>query len=358
MILKTIRIRYRTALTLLALLLLPLLVYLSKPYPMEPLRLAIGQKGSSYEALGQSIATYFAKHGLKVELIETGGMDESVNKLDDDHSVINAAFMTAGKPPPIEWSGLSSLGSVQYSPLWLIYRGETPQSELALFNKRIAIGNDGTNTQNLFYSLAHARGYPTENQPNFVKVAHAEAVTLLNSGAIDAVFIADGLDSENVRNLLSNPDNRIYSFELADAYTHQIPYLHKLSIPQGALDLKTMRPEQPKTILATSTTLLVENELHPLTQWMLIRAVRQINNGGTRFFAPPNFFPAQLDGITDLSPIAERYYEHGFPGLTEYMPWWLAIYLDRIWVLMLTLLAVIVPLRELKSAIQDLQARS
>lgn len=357
MIFKTFGINIRTALTLAGLLAVPLLIYLSKPYPTEPLRLAIGQPGSSYEALGHSIAAYFERHGLKVELIKTGGMDESINKLDDDRSIINAAFMTAGKAPPVNWSGLSSLGSVQYSPLWLVYRGETPGNELQLFNKRIAIGNDGTNTQSLFLTLAEARGYPTTNQPNFIKATHAEAVDMLNKGSIDAIFIADGVNSENVRNLLTNPDNKIYSFELADAYTRQIPYLNKLTIPQGALDLKTMLPEQNKTILATSTTLLVENELHPFIQWMLIRAVRDLNNKETRFFAPQNFFPAQLDSTTGLSPIAERYYEHGFPALTEYMPLWIAIYLDRIWVLILTALAIIVPLRELWGAIQNLRTR-
>lgn len=354
---KALGINMRTALTLASLLAVPLLIYLSNPYPTEPLRLAVGQPGSSYEALGQSIATYFKRHGLKVELIETGGMDESVSKLDDDHSVINAAFMTAGKAPPIKWSGLSSLGSVQYSPLWLIYRGATPKSELQLFSKRIAIGNDGTNTQSLFLALAKARGYPTQNKTNFVKATHTEAVNMFNKGLIDAIFIVDGVNSENVRKLLNNPDNQIYSFELADAYTRQIPYLNKLTIPQGALDLKTMRPERNTTILATSTTLLVENELHPFIQWMLIRAVRDLNNKGARFFAPANFFPAQLDNMTDLSPIADRYYEHGFPALTEYMPWWLAVYLDRIWVLLLTALAIIVPLREIWSAVQNIRTK-
>lgn len=118
-----------------------------------------------------------------------------------------------------------------------------------------------------------------------------------------------------------------------------------------------IRPEEDMTILATTTTLLVENELHPLIQWMLLRAIREIHNEGSHFFAPTDFFPARLDNTTDLSPIAVRFYGHGFPALTEYMPWWLAIYLDRIWVILLTVVAIVVPLKEIWSAIRDLRTK-
>lgn len=354
---KHIHISRRTIVTLLVCLALPWGIYLTKPYPTHPLNLAVGQKGSSYEAIGHKLASYFEKKGLKINLVETSGIMEGVAKLDDDDSLINAAFMSAGQAPPPQWSGLVSLGSVQYSPIWLIYRGETPEGN-ALFSKKIAIGADDTNTQSLFKTLAKTRGYPVDAQSNFLKIKHSEAVNLLNSGAIDAVFIVDGFDSENVQSLLKNPANKIYSLELADAFTRQITYLNKLSIPKGSLNLATLNPESDKTILATSTTLLVEEDTHPYIQWLLLKAIRDINNEGSRFFAPPNFFPAQLDLTIGLSKVAERYYAHGFPELMEYMPWWLAIYLDSIWVFALTLLAVIVPIKELWSAFNDLRSKN
>lgn len=357
MLLRSFSISSRSAIVLLGLILVPPIIYLSKPYPTEPLRLAIGQKGTSYEYMGHKIAEYFKAHGLDIELVSTHGMDEGISKLDDDHASINAAFMTAGKPPPIAWSGLSSLGSVQYSPLWLIYQGVPPSNGRELLTKRIAIGNDGTNTQSLFMILAKARGINVDSQSNFIKTTHADAVTMLDNDELDAVFIADGLDSENVQRLLKNPKNKIISFDLADAYTRQIPYLNKLVVPRGSIDLVNIRPEEDKTILATTTTLLVENELHPLIQWMLLRAIREIHNEGSHFFAPTDFFPARLDNTTDLSPIAVRFYGHGFPALTEYMPWWLAIYLDRIWVILLTVVAIVVPLKEIWSAIRDLRTK-
>ncbi len=354
---RKVSLSNRTITTLVLLIALPIVIYLSKPYPTETLNLAIGQHGSSYETLGKKLAEHFAKHGLKINLIETSGMDEAVNRLDDDGSTINAAFMSAGRPVSNSLSGLVSLGSVQYSPIWLIYRGNTPKDEVELFNRKISIGADGTNTQTLFKTLATARGFDIRDQNNLLSLKHAEAVEQLNAGALDAIFIVDGFDSVNVQDLLNNPSNRIFNVNLADAYTKQIPYLSKLNVPKGALNMATLNPESDTTILATSTTLLVEENTHPYIQWLLMKAVRDINNEGSRFFAPPNFFPAQLDTSVRLSKIAARYYNSGFPELTEHMPWWLAIYLDRIWVVILSVLAIFVPMRQLWSAINDLVSK-
>ena len=353
MTLFRLRLSHNKLLIFLLCIALPLLIYWSRPYPVQPLRLAMGQPGSSYQALGHKLADYFKQYGLRIELMETGSMSEGVNKLDDNDSLINAAFMTAGQPAPQQWSGLVSLGSVQYSPLWLIYRGAPPKNDAEIFRKRIAIGADGTNTQALFRTLAQANGVKLADQPNLIKVKHTEAVSLLNAGMIDAVFMVDGFDSENVQNLLKHPDNRIYNFEMADAYTRQISYLNKLSIPKGSLNLVGPNPEVDKNILATSITLVVEEDTHPYLQWLLLKAIRDIGNEGSRFFAPPNFFPAQLDDTSNLSGVAQRFYESGFPELTQHLPWWLAIYLDRFWVVLLTILAIVIPVREFWSVIKD-----
>lgn len=349
------KISRRTAVALVLFAIAPVLIYLSDPYPTKPLNLAIGQHGTSYDVLGRKIAAYFEAYGLEVNLIETSGMQEGIAKLDDDQSAINAAFMTAGQTAPVAWSGLVSLGSVQYSPLWLIYRGTPPESLLALFQKKIAIGADGTNTQALFKTLSNVLGYPVANQPNLLKIKHAEAVTLFNDGLIDAIFIVDGIDSDNIRKLLDNPENRIYSFKQADAYTWQLRYLNKLTIPQGAFSLQPVNPREDVHLLATSITLLVEENTHPYIQWLLLRAIRDIHNDGAHHFASLNFFPARLDSSVALSEIAERYYDSGFPELTKFMPFWLAVYLDRFWVILLSFLAVILPVRELWSVIKDLR---
>lgn len=322
-----------------------LLIALSRPYPTEKVYLSVGQKGSSYDVLGDYLEIYFKKYGLELVKVETRGLDDGLDKLDDDHSQINAAFLAAGRAKPEQWSGLVSLGSVQYAPAWLFYRGER-LSEQDLLHKKIAIGAEGTNTLSVFKAIANARGFDIDNN-NLLKVKHSEAVALLNAGLIDGLFIVDGFDSDNVQALLNDPKNNIYSYSLASAFERQLPFLKKLSIPRGALDLKDLRPQTDTEILSTTITLLVEDTLNPYTQWVFLKAIRELNNNRTHFFAAPGFFPAYLDRSIPLSSIAQRYYDSGFPPLTEYLPLWLAIYLDRMWIYILGLLAIMLPLASL-----------
>lgn len=218
---------------------------------------------------------------------------------------------------------------------------------MELFQRKIAIGADDTNTQALFKTLANTLGYTVANQPNLLKIKHAEAVARFDAGDIDAIFIVDGIDSEYIRKLLGNPKNHVYNFRLADAYTWQIPYLKKLTIPKGGLNLPALYPDDDISILSTSMTLLVEENTHPYIQWLLLRAIRDISNASAQGFAPTGFFPARLDSTVALSNIAERYYDSGFPELAKYMPLWLAVYLDRFWVILLSVLAIILPLKEI-----------
>ena len=328
-----------------------LLLVISKPFPTEKVYLSVGQKGSSYNALGDYLDRYFKSYGIELVKVETGGLDEGLAKLDDDYSDINAAFLTAGRVKPKQFSGLVSLGSIQFSPAWLFYRGAAFK-ESDLLQKRIAIGAEGTNTLSIFKAIANARGIDISNNPNLLKIKHSEAVSLLNAGMIDALFIVDGFDAPNIQALLADPENQIYSFQMADAYEKQLPYLKKLMIPKGGLDLVNLRPAEDVQILSTTVTLLVENNLNPYIQWIFLKAIRDLNNERQNYFAAPDFFPAYLDRSVPLSNVAERYYQYGFPSLTAYMPWWLAIYLDRVWLFTLGLLAIVLPIVKLLPGIK------
>jgi hypothetical protein len=73
-------------------------------------------------------------------------------------------------------------------------------------------------------------------------------------------------------------------------------------------------------------------------------AAREIGRDRGQFFSKPGFFPAYLDQSVPLSPIAERFLERGPPLLGEYLPFWLAALIDRMWVSLLTFFLVIMPL--------------
>jgi hypothetical protein len=62
------------------------------------------------------------------------------------------------------------------------------------------------------------------------------------------------------------------------------------------------------------------------------------------FFAKRNEFPAYVDTTIPISPVARNFYAHGAPKLASFLPYWLAIFIDRFWLLAISIIAFIYPL--------------
>lgn len=239
-----------------------------------------------------------------------------------------------------------SLGSIQYSPLWLLYRGEPVRDESAIrhfADKTIAVGTRDNSTQSIFRKIIELHGLSFAGMTNFLELPNVEAAQRLRDGRIDAMFLMDSIDSPLIQTLISNPEIHIFDFRLAEAYTRHLPFLQRLVIPRGALNLKDLYPPADINLLGSTVTLLVESDTHPVIQWIFLKAARHISNERQQFFATPDFFPAYLDRSLPLSDVAKRYYQSGFPPLAKYMPLWLADFIDRVWFDLVAALAVIIP---------------
>ena len=340
-------IRYYGMLTpLLALGLIALFIYVD-PIPPKKAYIATGQAGSSYQMLSEKFAEYFARHGFELVLVETPGLDQGFEKLHDDKSPVNATFLTAGSVQGSDFPDLVSLGSVQFSPLWLFYRGPVlsgPTAVDQLLEMRAAVGMPGTNTHNILKKLLELHGITYQKRPNYFELPHKDAADEFIKGNIDAMFVVDGIDAPTVQKMLAVPGVNIFDFNLIDAYIKNLQFLEKVSIPRGALNIQNIFPPQNTELLASSITLLVEKSTHPVHQWLFLMAARTISDERNQFFARPGFFPAYLDRSMPLSPIADVYYKSGVPAVFRYFPLWVASLFDRAWVVLLTLLAVIYPL--------------
>ena len=254
-------IRYYGMLTpLLALGLIALFIYVD-PIPPKKAYIATGQAGSSYQMLSEKFAEYFARHGFELVLVETPGLDQGFEKLHDDKSPVNATFLTAGSVQGSDFPDLVSLGSVQFSPLWLFYRGPVlsgPTAVDQLLEMRAAVGMPGTNTHNILKKLLELHGITYQKRPNYFELPHKDAADEFIKGNIDAMFVVDGIDAPTVQKMLAVPGVNIFDFNLIDAYIKNLQFLEKVSIPRGALNIQNIFPPQNTELLASSITLLVE----------------------------------------------------------------------------------------------------
>ena len=162
------------------------------PIPPHKAYLASGQAGSSYRVLSEKFAEYFAKYGFELVLVETPGLDEGFLKLNDDKSPVNASFLTAGTAKADAYPELRSLGSIQFSPIWLFYKGKelgsSPSLE-ELSKMNIAVGLKGSHTQSILRQLwaLHGMTYRDEDE-HLIELPHQQAAEDFSNGMSEANY--------------------------------------------------------------------------------------------------------------------------------------------------------------------------
>jgi hypothetical protein len=65
-----------------------------------------------------------------------------------------------------------------------------------------------------------------------------------------------------------------------------------------------------------------------------------------------------MDGSLPLSPEAERFLKSGPPFLQRYLPFWLAVLVDRLIVLLVPVIALLIPLMRIAPALYSWRVRS
>ena len=329
----------------LLLLALSILIWFAKPAPPNKVLMATGT-GGSYKVLGEKYKTYFAKKGIELKLVETHGSKENLQHLIDRKDPIQAAFVQGGMIAVDNLSGVESLGSVDYEPLWMFYRKNAFNESMHVSDRDIAklkinIGPIGSGTRTQALDIFKLNGL-NGDAPNLLGLGNAEGVDALIRGQIDALILVDGFDSPNVQKLIRNPDIRLTSFVRADAYTRLLPYFEEVSVPMGGFDLGKNIPDHPIQLISTTTNLLIDNRMHPAIQVLFLEAAREIN-GNKSYFAKSGEFPVYMNTEAPLSDEAKFFYEKGTPTLMKYLPFWLAEFLERMFFLLLPFAAFAYP---------------
>jgi len=150
---------------------------------------------------------------------------------------------------------------------------------------------------------------------------------------------------------------RLLSSARADAYVRRFPYLSKLVLPHGVFDLAADVPEHDVILLAPTQNLVARETLHPALAYLLLRAASEVH-GAAGMLANSGEFPAPREAGFPLSSVAQRYYQAGVPFLQRYLPFWAANLVDRLWVMLVPIIAIVVPLGRIVPALYRWRVRS
>lgn len=327
------------------------------PPPPRHVQMATGSPGGSYEVLGKKYAEYFASKGVELELVPTMGAQENIMRLSDRNDPIQAAFVQAGVERPKNFSGIQSLGSIGYDPIWFFYRGsEVKISDFEVLhgrakyftNRTISVGVEGSGTHAQALRVIKASGLDKANL-KIVNYSGSKAVQALQNGEIDGAFIVDAFDAPNVQTMLNDPSLHLASFRRAEAFAKLIPYLQILNVPEGSFSLSRNFPNQDMKLVATTTNLLIDDRMHPAIQFLFLEAARQIN-GKESFFSERGEFPSFKDSLWPESPVAVHYEKNRYPLVSAYFPFWIAEFISRLLFIFLPFCVIAYPvLRSLPS---------
>jgi len=326
------------------------IVYL-KPFPFTGITVATSYKGGDWYQFGEGAIAPLKERDIHVEVVATNGTIENAEELNDPKSKVNAGFVYAAALSEEQQNELYSLGSVSYDPVWIFYRNELADKIKTiqdLTKYRVALAPKKSGSYVLAKKLFEANGINIESNSHFVSSSWEDSRANFLSGKADVyIFVATMLDPL-VKELLHSPDLTLFNLSNAIAYQKKFNYLDAVIIPAGSIDIEKKLPVRDISLVATTTTLAVRKDMHPALQLALLMTSKQVIQDSSRlFFSKRDEFPAYIDPSIPISPIARNYYNYGPPKTTEYLPYWLVVFIDRFWFLVLAAFAVIYPLSKL-----------
>lgn len=318
---------------------------LADPSPPKHAILATGQENSAYEEFGKKYATILARYGIRVSRKSSLGSQENLQSLGAPEANVDIAFVQSGSTDQneAERKDLISLGSLFTEPVWLFFRDSRDITRMSqLRGLKVNVGPDGTGVPQLFKKLLSVNGVET-SELTLGSLENTPATVELLEGRIDALVFSSAPDALLIQMLLQTPGIRLFDFVQAEAYTRRFPFLSHVVLPRGIVDLGRDLPSKDYHLIAPTATLVARANLHPALIDLFVQAAAEVH-GGAGWFRKQGEFPTANFTEIPVARDAEKFYKNGPPLLQRYLPFWVANFLDRMWVFIVAFGALLLPL--------------
>lgn len=312
-----------------------------EPAADRHLSIAAGMPGGAYSAIAEHYRELLARQGFDLEVVATAGSMENLELL--RRGRVTLGLIQGGTPSADDRRQLRSLASVFFEPVWVFFRRPLSIAELSdLAGRRIAIGSDGSGTQQLARELLADNGID-ESHAQLLALSPAETVAAMAAGELDAALLVAAVDATYVHQLAELDGVELLSFRRHRAYHYRHPFLDRVVLGEGVLDLARNRPPEDTSLLAAAASLAARPDLHPDLIPLLLDTLKQVH-GGDSLFAAAGTFPSPQLVELPLNDRARRYLVNGPAFLHRFLPYRLASEIDRLKILLLPFLTLLIPL--------------
>jgi TRAP-type uncharacterized transport system substrate-binding protein len=344
------------------------------PTPPKRVVLATGPELSAYAKWGELYAAELRRFGIEVELRATMGSLQNRRLLRDAKEKVDLAFVQGGSSDSMQAAAdrkkedmeeLVSLGTMAYDPVWIFYRAESAKklgkearvsSLPQLRGWHVNVGVRGSGSPGIASRIFAANSVERDELKRS-NLDETSAVVALLDGGLDAAVLVSPPESQMVQMLLQTPGIRLYEYAQAESYARRYPFLSPVTLPRGVVDIARDVPNEDITLIATTSSLLAREHIHPALVQLFVQAASRIHSG-PGWIARAGTFPNSAQSEFPLAKDAARYYQSGPPLLQRYLPFWLANLVDRMWVALFSIIAVLIPLSRLVPPLYEFRIRS
>lgn len=349
---------------LLAIALLVLAYWWLDPNPPKRVTLATGPTQSAYHEFGKRYQQALKRYGIEVVLVPSEGSPANLRLLREGKADLAFVQGGAGDRNANEDSGIVSLGSLFVEPVWLFYRadsakklpGGTLSSLTQLGTLRVNVGARGSGSPGLMRRLLEANKLDPA-QLKLSRLDQTSATVAFLEGQLDVIVFASAPESLMVQMLLQTPGVKLMDFSQSDAYARRFPYLTPVLLPRGIVDLAGDLPPQDVRLIATTTSLLAREGTHPALLQLFAQAARDFH-GPAGWFNKAGSFPNIDHSEYPIAREGERAIRFGQPFLQRWLPFWIANLVERMWLALGIILAVLLPLSRIVPPLYQFRIRS
>ena len=350
---------------LLAVTLLGLAYWWLDPNPPKHVTLATGPAQSAYEEFGKRYAEILAENGIKVELLSSQGSAHNLQLLREGTADLGFVQGGTSAARPEDEENLESLGSLFVEPVWLFYREASVKRTAAagtlnalpqLKGLRVNTGTAGSGIPSLMNKLLESNKIDAST----LKISELEqtpATVAFLEGKLDAIVFASAPESLMVQMLLQTPGVRLMDFPQSEAYSRRFAFLSPAVLPRGVVDLAANVPPQDVRLVAPTTALINHKGTHPALLQLFVQAGNQIHSGAG-WFKRAREYPNLTNNELPISAEAERGIKNDKPFLQRYLPFWVANLVERMWLVMGVILALLLPLSRIVPPLYAFRVRS
>jgi TRAP transporter TAXI family solute receptor len=325
------------------------LFYFVAPPPPMHARLATGNPSGGYSAFGEKLKAELAKQGFELELVRSSGSLDNLAKLQTGEAEL--ALVQSGQELTLstnERRHLHGLGVMFQEPVWLFKRKELEIDSMGdLLQLRVAIGAPNSGTRSVSDAILGANQITAERYPaQWQPISGSPAANALISGELDAGFFLGPAENAVVQRLAAQPELDLVGLRRSAAYRARLPYLTKLEVGEGLLNLASNSPSQDIRTLAPVATLVASDDFHPSLTPLILDAAREVMKNGS-LLDPPGAYPSVKPQTLRTLDEADYFYEKGLPILQRYLPFRIASLADRYIILLIPLIVIMIPLSKL-----------